>query len=133
MLKKDYFTAILEQLARAIRNLLKMDYEKESETFIMEANRIFEGTFEITIADIGNKSSATLDNFLNSDADKNPVTLLLLKTAIAMHGHDPDQGAKVFNQILEKLIFTNRTFSFVKTDDELQIEKLLIEAKGLYR
>lgn len=133
MLKKDYFTAILEQLARAIRQLFNMDYKIEPEAFINEANRIFEEIFDITIADIGNKSSATLDNFLNSDADKNPVTLLLLKTAIAMHGHDPDKGAKVFNQTMEKLILTNRTFSFVKTDDELEIEKLLIEAKGLYR
>jgi len=133
MLKKDYFTAILEQLARAVRNLLKMDYEKESETFIMEADRIFEDTFGVKIEDFGNKSSDVLDNFLNSDADKKPVTLLLLKTAIAFHKSDPIKGQKIYTEALQKLILANRTFSYIKSGDEMEIEQLLSIANNLYK
>nr|WP_322624068.1 hypothetical protein [uncultured Flavobacterium sp.] len=133
MLKKDYFTAILEQLARAIRNLLKMDLEKESDAFIAGADRIFEETFGIKMEDFGNKSSEVLDNFLNSDADKKPVTLLLLKTTIALHKSDPVKGQKIYTETLNKLVLANRTFSYIKSEDEMEIEQLLSVANNLYK
>lgn len=133
MLKKDYFTAILEQLAQAIRQLLQIDHEKESDTFIAGANRIFEETFGIPIEDFGTKTTEPLDNFLNSDADKKPVTLLLLRTAIAHHESNPDKGRKIYTETLQRLVLANRTFSYIRSDDDREIEKLLSVARDLYR
>lgn len=133
MLKKDYFTAILEQLARAVRQLLKMDHEKESDAFIAGADRIFEETFGIKIEDFGHESSEVLDNFLNSEADKKPVTLLLLKAAIALHKIDMVKGNKIYTETMQKLVLANRTFSYIKSEDELEIEKLLAIANNLYK
>ncbi|MFP5438525.1 MAG: hypothetical protein ACLGH8_12105 [Bacteroidia bacterium] len=132
MLKKDYFTAILEQLARAIRQLLQMDHEKESEAFIAGADRIFEETFGIAMEDFGTKTTEPLGNFLNSDADKKPVTILLLKTAIAHHTTNPDKGRNIYTETLQRLVLANRTFSYIKSEDDAAIEKLLRVAQSLY-
>jgi hypothetical protein len=133
MLKKDYFTAILEQLARAIRQLLKTGHEKDSETFIAGADRIFEETFGIKTADFGTATSERLDTYLQSDADKKPVTILLLKTAIAHHTSNPETGKEIYTKTLDKIVFANRTFSYIKDEDDIEIEKLLSIAGALYK
>lgn len=105
MLRRDFISKIIEQMLNAIARLVKVDYEKETEKFLVDFQVLLKTYFKIEDKDLDIllEPNEERDEFLLSEKMKNSQLAMFVQAGLAYILKDEPQKAKHCLAVIERV------------------------------
>lgn len=105
MLKQDFISKIIEQIVESIARILKIDYEKETEKFLIQFDEFLQTYFQISSEnlDLLLENNQTIDVFLKSDKLRNFNLNIFAKAGLTYFNQNKKNQAYSCLEIIKKI------------------------------